>query len=170
MLTYTFPHEPMPAVRVTGKALWLPRAQAYGAYKAELARCLKEAYPELIVPPRPPQVTKRVDAVGWQARKDWNKAHAHKRYRLACFFSKPPKTSDLDNLAKSVMDALQLAGIVPNDNMVDVLELAKGHAFEPSTCIILTELDPPSFTDRLIGAIHRLIRRFKKIKGGQVEN
>ena len=141
MLTYTFPHVPMPAVRVTGKALWLPRAQAYGAYKAELARCLAKAYPELIVPPRPPQVAKRVDAVGWQARKDWDKAHADKRYRLACFFSQPPKTSDLDNLAKSVMDALQLAGLVPNDCMIDLLHVAKFQGDEPFTKIDLLELE-----------------------------
>lgn len=140
MLTYTFRQVPMPAVRVTGKALWLPKAQAYGAYKAELARCLAEAYPDLIVPPRPPQVAKRVDAVGFQARKDWDRAHAHKRYRLGCYFSQPPKTSDLDNLAKSVMDALQLSGIVPNDNMIDVLYVVRLYGKNPFTKIEFHEI------------------------------
>lgn len=140
MLTYTFPHVPMPAVRVTGRALWLPRAQAYASYKAEMARGVAEAYPELIVQPRPPQVPKKKDLKAWQARKDWDAQHAGKRYALECVFSHAPNTSDLDNLTKTVMDALQLAGIVPNDNMIHSLVASRVQDDEPYTRIQLTML------------------------------
>jgi len=138
---FTFPHKPLPAVRTTGKMLWTKPAQNYAGYKQALATALAEAYPELIVPPCPPATTKKADPVGWQARKEWEAIHKAKRYRLACFFSQAPKASDLDNLVKTVMDALQLARILPNDCMVEILHGAKFYGDSPYTQIQLNLLE-----------------------------
>jgi hypothetical protein len=138
---FTFPHKPLPAVRTTGKMLWTKPAQNYAGYKQALATALAEAYPDLVVPPCPPATTKKADPVGWEARKEWEAKYKGLEFWLTCEFSDAPKTSDLDNLAKTVMDALQLAGIVPNDCMVTKLVCSKVDG-EPYTWVRLAILDP----------------------------
>ena len=138
---FTFPHKPLPAVRMTQGSKWRPNAQNYIGYKGALATALAEAYPHLVVPPCPPATTKKADPIGWQARKEWEAKYKGLEFWLTCHFSDAPKTSDLDNLAKTVMDALQLAGIVPNDCMVTKLVCNKVDG-EPYTWLSLDILKP----------------------------
>ena len=137
---FTFPHKPLPAVRTTGKMLWTKPAQNYAGYKQALATALAEAYPELIVPPCPPAVTKKADPVGWEARKEWEAKYKHKTYYLFVDFVNPNHVSDIDNLEKAVMDALQLARLVPNDCMIKTGWPASFRLGDPETVITFTYL------------------------------
>jgi hypothetical protein len=125
--SFIFRQRPVPAVRTTRKMLWTKPAQNYAGYKQALADALAEAYPEHLIPPCPKATTKKADPVGWQARKDWKAKYKGLRFWLTCEFSDAPLVGDIDNLAKTVMDALQLAGIVPNDNTIARLDCVKLH-------------------------------------------
>ena len=137
---FTFPHKPLPAVRMTQGSKWRPNAQNYIGYKLALAKALAEAYPHLVVPPCPPATTKKADYDGWLARKKWEWSHKHKTYYLFVDFVNPNHVSDIDNLEKAVMDALQLSRLVPNDCMIKTGWPASFAVGEPATVITFTNL------------------------------
>jgi Holliday junction resolvase RusA-like endonuclease len=137
---FTFPHKPIPAVRTTGKMLWTKPAQNYAGYKQALATALAEAYPELVIPLCPPTTTKKADPTGWEARKGWDSEFKYQGYYLYVDFSNPNHISDIDNLEKAVMDALQLARIVPNDCQILTGWPAKFKLGKPETVVTFTDL------------------------------
>lgn len=106
---FTFDGEPIPAMRprVTRNGTFMPLA--YRQYQMRLALSLRQSFGRLgNFPP-----------TGDKARSAYLKAH---RYRLEIKAYRSNKRQvDADNLSKSVLDALQNAGIVANDSQVDEL-------------------------------------------------
>jgi hypothetical protein len=98
--------------------MWKPSAQNYLGYKRALSRALAEAYPHLVIPECPRACTKKANPEQFAARKAWEKTYKGRTYTLLVLANTHSRTSDADNLYKTVGDALQDAGIVPNDSMV----------------------------------------------------
>lgn len=94
----TFNGEPIPAVRVTGKSLWTPRAKRYAAYKKALAEYIQA------------QSRERMSG---------------KLALVATYYRSTKRRCDIDNLLKSTMDALTLAGVIGDDSQIEAVFAVK---------------------------------------------
>jgi Holliday junction resolvase RusA-like endonuclease len=104
-------------------------AEPYKSYKANLAKKLEMLMGEL------PEIP---DA-GTKERTAYLKAH---RYQLSLKIYREKAIGDVDNYAKSVMDALQDAGVIANDSQIDTAHIVKRvDKKNPRLCILLEEAD-----------------------------
>ena len=97
MISFEYAGEPIPAqrVRVTGRGSFNPKR--YAEYKKGLVAALKGLSPMVLG-----------------------------RYRLEIeAYRSNRRPVDVDNLAKSVMDAIQEAGLIVNDSLIDELFVSK---------------------------------------------
>ena len=129
--------EPVPYTQQTGKS-WTTRKQVrrYNQMKRDLAAHLQARLPHLVL--SPPSETK--------AYRKWLKVQRQYRYSVEVdSFVKAINRGDNTNHQKGVEDALQLAGILQNDDLVihnnsnkiiEVDEALRGY------CITLTRYNP----------------------------
>jgi Holliday junction resolvase RusA-like endonuclease len=109
LFRFSFDGEPIPAMRprVTRNGTFTPLA--YRQYKNRLALALRHGFGHLV----------SIPASGDKARSSYLKSY---RYRLKITaYRSNNRPVDADNLSKSVLDALQDAGILANDSQVDEL-------------------------------------------------
>jgi Holliday junction resolvase RusA-like endonuclease len=130
-ITFTYTGQPVAAkrARVTQRGTFNPAA--YTQYKRALAIAIRIEFGHLI-PEVPP--------AGSRARSQYIAAH---RYRLIVeAYRADRRPVDGDNLAKTVLDALQESGLLLNDCMVDELMIRKHvDPSAPRLSFMLEELD-----------------------------
>jgi Holliday junction resolvase RusA-like endonuclease len=128
-IQFTFEGEPIPAIRprVTSRGTFTPLV--YRQYKATMANALQQEYGLLVAIPAP----------GSKDRSQYLKNH---RYRLeVTAYRSNNRPVDTDNIAKTVLDALQDGGILANDSQVDELvSKKKFDQLRPRIEILLEEL------------------------------
>ena len=95
-MVITIKGQPIPAKRVTGRMLW--RAKDYADYKEFLGWEIKRALR--------PKVAITTDIT----------------IKRLAFFRQTNRRADIDNLLKSVMEALALSGYIANDKQVVCVE------------------------------------------------
>lgn len=126
---FRFPGVPVPAPRMTRHSTWAH--PEYHAYKAALANALLAQYPHLVIPDRPP----RTPAKGY---KPWALAYGTQRYEVSLLVCLSKDVGDLDNYAKTVLDAVAgVAKMMTNDKKVFRMELEKQMVAPGNECIYL---------------------------------
>jgi Holliday junction resolvase RusA-like endonuclease len=100
-----------PRPRVTRFVTYMPAK--YTDYKALLVQAILKVK----------GVKKALPPVSTKERKHWVRAN---RYQLCIDVGQPDwRGTDVDNYAKSVMDALEESGVLHNDNQIDRLKVTR---------------------------------------------
>lgn len=110
MLSFSFPGEAVPYVRMNHQNRWTDRVQNYLAYKRAFAGALAAAFPHL-VDHGPPTEQKKERAA-------WLKLHKNTQYHLTFKVYEAKEKGDWDNYGKTIGDALQDSGVIPNDKKI----------------------------------------------------
>jgi Holliday junction resolvase RusA-like endonuclease len=118
MIEITIPEAVMPAVRMTQRSKWVdPAAIAYLSNKQTLKWYMRQA----------------MEAGGWEM---FDKKTLCVKLK---FFVTELYTNDIDNLAKSVLDAAQKI-VYKNDNYINMLIVTRALSKEPSVTMRIREL------------------------------
>src|SRR5687768_6506359 len=114
VLDFEFPRPPVPASRPrvtrTGHAFTDPK---YAAYKKALTAALYDRFGYFCWDFPPP---------GSKERSKWLK---NNRYKLVLNVYQDTNRGDIDNFAKTAMDALTQAGVIADDVQIDQVEASK---------------------------------------------
>ena len=118
MIEITIPEAVMPAVRMTQRSKWVdPAAIAYLSNKQTLRWYMRQA----------------MEAGGWEM---FDKKPLCVKLK---FFVTELYINDIDNLAKSVLDAAQKI-VYKNDNYINILIVTRALSKEPSVTMRIREL------------------------------
>lgn len=128
-LQFTFPGNPVPAMRPRLGRHRTYNPPVYTRYKTALVQALKKAFGHLAldIPP-----------TGTKQRGHYLASH---RYRLVVEVYRVARKGDADNYLKTVQDAIQQAGIIGDDSQVDEVYCRKHIDREnPRVAFVLEEL------------------------------
>ena len=109
-IEFTFHGSPVPAQRVQVGNRHGYNPAKYRKYKKALADALAKAFPEF-VDKGPPTSNKK-------ERRKWLKVNKDVQYRLDYWVFIKKDLGDWDNYGKSISDAIQNAGLVPDDKKI----------------------------------------------------